>query len=129
MMHTRISRIKADKSKFFIIYISIIMLIAANNCVLIYPAFCKGTIAVKIFAFFALMPSIVYFIETITTRDSFVEIFKEIKYIKNFVVPRRRQYFATVPKYDFIKIVFVLMIFIIQMAIVCFTQDVINYDT
>lgn len=135
LMNTRISRSKkTDKSKFLAIYISIIMLIAANNCVLIYCAFRKASISVKIFTFFALMPSIVYFIETITTRDSFVEIFKEIKHIKYAVVPRRHRFFATtMPKHDLIKVILALMVFIIQMGIVfasnALTQDVINYDT
>lgn len=132
LMHTRISRSKTDKSKFFAIYISIILLIVANNCVLTYFALHDTSMPVKIFTCTALMPSIVYFIETITTRDCFVEIFREIKDIKRALVPRRRKDVATLPICDVIKIISALMVFIIQMAIVfvsCLTEEVINYDT
>lgn len=122
-------------SRNFLIYISIISLIVVNNCTLTYFAVPGRDTPVQVFAYAALIPSIVYLVETFVSRDALVEFLREIKDIKRSFVPGRQKNVAFVSLLstrDSVKIIFAFMIFIFQMVIVfvrCLSEEIINYDT
>lgn len=117
------------------IYISIISLIVVNNCALTYLAVPGRETPVQVFTYAALMPSIVYLVETFVSRDALVDFLREIKDIKRSFVPGRQKNVAFVSLLstrDSVKIIFAFMIFILQMVIVfirCLSEEIINYDT
>lgn len=122
-------------SRNFMIYISIISLIVVNNCALTYFAAPGRETPVQVFTYAALMPSIVYLVETFVSRDALVDFLREIKDIKRSFVPGRQKNIAFVSLLstrDSVKIIFAFMIFILQMVIVfirCLSEEIINYDT
>jgi hypothetical protein len=108
----------ASYNRYWIIYILHLVLILLINCVLSFYTLVEVALTIKIFTICAFIPSPIYLFESLMTRVKYVEIFSEIKHIDAILMPARRKHVTQVSKENILKIIFVLVVFVIQMCVI-----------
>jgi hypothetical protein len=102
----------------WIIYILHLIVILLINCVLSYYSLVEVDLSIKVFTISAFIPSPIYLMESLMTRVKFVEIFSEIKSIDASLMSAEQKHVAQVTKGNILKIIFVFVMFVIQICVV-----------
>jgi hypothetical protein len=105
-------------SRYWIIYILHLIVILLINCVLSYYSLVEVDLPIKIFTISAFIPSPIYLMESLMTRVKFVEILGEIKSIDASLMAAGQKHHAQVTKGNVSKIIFVFVVFVIQMCVI-----------
>lgn len=108
-----------DANNQWIIYILVLTTTCVVNCVLSYYAIMKVSVSNQMFAFVAFAPMPIYLLETLLTRKSYIAIFSEIKDIRAALTSSsKREHVMQLSWKSIIKIIFLLLMFTIQLAII-----------
>lgn len=86
------------------------------NCVLSYYTLLGMTLAIKGFTICVCLTSLVYLIESLCTRGKNVEFFNKIVAIDMILKPSKGEQVVQLSKENIIKIIFVLMLFVVQLV-------------
>lgn len=108
-----------DANNQWIIYILVLTTTFVVNCALSYYAIIKVSVSNQMFAFVAFVPMPIYLLETLLTRKSYIAIFSEIKDIRAALTSSpKREHVMQLSWKSIIKIIFLLLMFTIQLAII-----------
>jgi hypothetical protein len=88
------------------------------NCVLSFYSLDEVDLPIKIFTISAFIPSPIYLMESLMTRVKFVEILSEIKSVDASLMAAGQKHGAQVTKGNVSKIIFVFVVFVIQMCVI-----------
>lgn len=103
----------------WMIYVLGLTTIFVLNSVLSYYASIAVSVSNQMFAFVAFLPMPIYLLETLLTRKSYVAIFSEIEDIRaTLTSSSKREHVAQLSWKSIIKIIFLLLLFTIQLAII-----------
>lgn len=105
-------------SHYWLIYILLLISIFIINCILSCYSLVGVTLAIKIFTISAFIPLPIYLLESIFTRDKYVEIFSELRGINATLKPAMQKHVMQLSSENAIKIIFVLLMFTVQLAII-----------
>lgn len=104
--------------KYWIIYILFLISMVLINCILSLYSLVGVSLATKVFTISAFLPSLIYLMESVFTRSKYVEFFSEVKCIDSILKPSTREHVLQLLKEDVFKIIFVLLMFTVQLAII-----------
>jgi hypothetical protein len=105
-------------NRYWIIYILHLVLILLINCVLSFYSLIEVALPVKIFTICAFIPSPIYLLESVIVRVKYLAVFSEIKSIDATLMSARQKHVVQVSKENILKIIFVLVVFLIQMCVI-----------
>jgi hypothetical protein len=101
--------------KVYIVIVSTLLLI---NIILSYFSLDSVSTPIKIFTMAAFLPLPIYLLESLFTRTIFIEIFTEIRSINASLKSSTQEHVLQLSKENVAKIIFVLMLFAVQLAII-----------
>lgn len=104
--------------RYWTIYILLLIVIVITNCVLTFFSFVEESLAIKTFTMGTLLPAPIYLLESVFTRDKYIEIFSEVRSIDSILRLSPRKHVMQFTSENVIKIISVLALFVVQLAII-----------
>lgn len=128
-MRSNFKKLTKDYKTYWILYILVIIFILLINCVLSYYSVAAVPFVYKMFNLSVFFPLPIYLLESFITRSTYIEIFSEIKSINSILKPSMQENVMQLSKENNLKIIFVLLLFVVQLVIIsvkCFVYE--TYD-
>ena len=119
----------SDYRNYWIIYILIIILMLIIHIILSFYCLDEVAFPLKMYNLSVFFPLPIYLLESFITCSTYVEIFSEIKSINLILKPSIRENIMQLSKGNNLKIIFVLLLFVVQLVIIsvkCFVHE--TYD-
>lgn len=110
---------------YWIVYILVLTCLFIIACILSYHSLDETTSA-NIFKIVALLPPLIYLIESLCTRGKYVEIFSEIERLNSILRSPKQKHVMQLSRENVAKIIALLSLFIAQLAIIsvkCFVYE------
>lgn len=111
---------------YWILYILLLIFIFLINCILSFYSLFEVSLAIKIYTIRVSLPSTIYLLESFITRSKYVEFLSEMKSINSIFKSSTRKQVMQLSKKNNLKIIFVLLLFIVQLVVIsvkCFVYE------